>query len=136
MIVLIAVASLPEVICCCGLSYGLGGLFGHDTECQASAATRKVCSCCAKKCPPPVDQDSVSGDRGGGCKFYLATSAPMVDSRHIDVDLTILVVLFDSVPSSRVEADRDGPPVPSIAEFLATYPGVLSRCARLQSWQV
>jgi hypothetical protein len=136
MMVLVLLASLPEVVCCCGLSYGFGGLFGHDTKCQASAATKKACTCCAKKHLPSAEQDSVCGDRECGCKFYLATSAPMVDSRHIDVDLTMLFVLFDSGLSSSVEADRDGPLAQQIAELPATSSGALSRCARLQSWQV
>jgi hypothetical protein len=137
LILLIAVASLPEVVCCCGLSYGVGGLFGHDAKCQASAATKKACSCCAKKQLLPAEQDSVSSDRGCGCKFYLATSAPMVDSRHIDVDLTMLVVPFDSVLSLRVNADVNGPRMRLVAEPPVTScSGARSRCARLQSWQV
>jgi hypothetical protein len=131
MIVLALMASLPEVVCCCEVSWGHGGLLGSKALCRQpyAVATRCCCDSCGQG-----GQDSNCVDSGCDCKFSLVSPAPIAESRDVELDQPHLVdallppacVTAEArLASVDVEVDHTPPPLKSAR-----------RCAMLQTWRI
>ena len=135
-ILLVGGASLPEVVCCCNVSWGPGGLLGSGAECGEPGAR-----VAGPKCPrcrsnaaagEPTAMPQYTGKKCE-CRITLVTPAPMLVPVNIHVEQVgagecclqwhlPLVLVSNLSGTSGFE-----PPGDSLT------PG--ARCAVLQNWR-
>jgi hypothetical protein len=90
-ILLVGGASLPEVICCCNISWGPGGLLGNSNKCVmdcSSDATLGSC-CCHDSACESKDRSTLAECSGSHCEcsFSLASPPPMTGSYGASLDI-------------------------------------------------
>jgi hypothetical protein len=139
-ILLVLAASLPEVICCCDISWGPGGLLGNSRECLMDCCgeiTSEGSCCDDSECE--AKDEMVLADGSGSicnCSFSLVPPPPMTGSDAVSVDtgdaklLGVPSTFFDSQAPATIPGAEPLHSLP--APFILT-PG--SRCALLQSWR-
>src|SRR5688572_12678876 len=101
VIALVLLASLPEVFCCCDISWGPGGLFGSAALCKL-AAPAPDCSCCCDtaECPQVTDvpqsaEGNLCQDQKCQCRFSLVNPAPMVSSPSMECEHPTTMAVWD-----------------------------------------
>ena len=147
MIPLILLASVPEVFCCCNISWGPGGISGSPALCLTSGSCQSSdphCDCCCQTTheatgssvgtivsQATVDQCSQQTCR---CSFSLVSPDPIWRQSADELDLPVLAIDWTELlhfncaakqpPVSRDWSEPDG--------FVLT-PQL--RCALFQTWQ-
>jgi hypothetical protein len=133
MIVLALLASLPEVVCCCDVSWGPGGLLGGKALCQDACAAGQTC------CQQHSSHESQSkfGCQASDCDctFSIVSPAPITVTQSVEFDQLEVV---DAIPlpgcpsgapelltQARPAVDDAGPPLTPVR-----------RCAFLQTWLI
>jgi hypothetical protein len=153
MVVLMIVASLPEIVCCCGFSSGLGwlttGTRGTNAELAdgekavrpAADGARKPCCCCAKKASAANPRESSRGELAGGtrCKYHLASPNLLSEARQDSLDVAVSVAAAFVACDTAAVGVRDDAVAPLLARGCDdSVRGLdsLRLCARIQSWQI
>lgn len=129
---LLLLASVPEVRCCCDISWGAAGLFGSTAQCPERAAAPKPC-CCPQQEESGDSPSTGCQDGNCDCSFCLVNPQPIVCAQGAD-----------SAPARSVDAWS----LPSASLFFAENtaghgsaavrpPSLtpLERCAFLQTWR-
>lgn len=140
MAMLVVLASLPQLVCCCNLSWGPIGLLNRSTEVCQSMCSQSTCDCCCEHKKDQArrqttDEDATQPELSGKervCTFHLVSPLPMSPDQPVVV-LPLLAAAVSITPFVDVDP------------FDATR-GVLdesrnnlcltaaSRCALIQSW--
>jgi hypothetical protein len=134
MIVLVLMASLPELVCCCDVSWGPGGLLGAKAACKQKCSAKSHCCCDpgGSENGAPQHGAAVQGCR---CRFSRVSPAPVRVDRGCELDLapcgvTAWIGRQDDIPDSflstvgRIDA-RASHPLTSA-----------HHCALLQTWLI
>lgn len=134
--VLVLLGSLPQVTCCCHISWGPAGLFGGLVTCQEVAAAPKSC-CCCQATEGCEESTSSPTDADGKCRCTLSSviPAPMNGAKALHVeggsDLALAAPTLPAVTvgacgaASGSSAFHWRPPI--------TPP---ARCALFQTWRI
>jgi hypothetical protein len=130
---LVLLASLPEVVCCCDISWGPAGLLGQAACCEQQESPSASCCCCKPACEPAESTGLLTGgSKDCACRLSYLTPSPMNGSPAVAVefdlawtplDFICLPTTGDSLHGSRQHEEQHPPPLTS-----------LSRCALLQTW--
>ena len=131
MIALALMAALPELVCCCDVSWGPGGLLGSEALCQE---TRSGSSCCCcdlgdSQQDEPQDERAAESCR---CTFTAVSPAPITHDRDYDLDLSQCYAAVWS--ADLVAADE---PLSTTTRLAAPASPPLTsahRCALRQTW--
>ena len=136
LVALILLASVPEVRCCCDVSWGPAGLFGNSARCVPNSTAQPLPDCCCAH--EPEEKSSPPADGFGGqdchCRFTVVSPSAMSVGPSAD-----------SAKSPTMEAWSQASPsttldTPLIALDLAQQPDSAlmpsQRCALLQTWLV
>lgn len=139
-IALVLLASLPQVVCCCNVSWGPAGLLSRLADYpELPAATTSCCDCHAPTPPADASVPQQVCDKGH-CTYSAVDPLPMsvrvtVDRADADWD--------DAGHSEYLAAAPIGPANRASAGESATMDGLgcpvltpLSRCALLQTWRI
>src|SRR5687768_10903790 len=86
MIVLALMASLPEVVCCCDVSWGPGGLLGGKSLCQQRCTAAKSCCHEHARHEGPSEEECGSRDSDCDCTFSIVNPSPICVARNVDVE--------------------------------------------------
>jgi hypothetical protein len=133
LVALILLASVPEVRCCCDVSWGPAGLFGSSALCAPSSTAQPRCNCC----PQPEEQAPPEGGCGSGdcaCSFTWVSPPAMAAGPSVE-----------SVQAPTLKAWIHASPLTIAGIHLAHLDLVeqsdsalmpSQRCALLQTWLV
>jgi hypothetical protein len=131
MIMLALMASLPEVVCCCNVSWGPGGLLGGKALCQQRGVAAK--SCCHQHATH--DESSESNCQDCHCTFSIVSPAPITVPPSVELDqaqVAAAILLHgwscaapDLLAKIGPAVDDAGPPLTSVR-----------RCALRQTWLI
>jgi hypothetical protein len=133
---LLAVSSLPQLVCCCDVCWGPGGLFGNPRLCQGSGTIERApkCSCCepsGAQQGEPSGAEECSAERCN-CSFSLLRPPPINGPSGVETltlaSLTAPLSVFEAAPPSQSLAHQS---VDRSAYSLT--PG--QRCALYQTWR-
>jgi hypothetical protein len=132
MIVLALMASLPEVVCCCDVSWGPGGLLGGKSLCQERCSAAKTC--CSEHATREGQPKCDAAGSDCGCTFAIVTPAPISVAPSVELDQAQLVdaillgwtsAAVEILTGARPAVDDAAPPLTPVR-----------RCAFLQTWLI
>ena len=135
MIVLALLASLPEVVCCCDVSWGPGGLLGGKARCSERCEPVKSCCHQQDRHEDASDESCDYQDSKCRCSFTIISPAPISTTcgAELDQDLIFGAVLLptwaEHCLALQPETVRQ---IPDAAPPLASA----QRCAFLQTWLI
>ena len=134
---LVAVAVVPEVRCCCNLSWGPAGL-GHP-QCPMEAAAKPKCTCCCRKSEstslPAHGVAAVPAD-SCECQFHVVASAPQ-SLTSIDLGQVLAADFVDHFESwCLIFTSHDCCPEYSPTAITTQTDTALEMRAVLSSWQI
>ncbi len=135
LIALILLASVPEVRCCCDVSWGPAGLFGNRARCVAHTSSQPVCDCCHRERQdesPPADG---FGSQDCPCRFTVVNPSAMAAGPSADSAQAPILEAWNqaSTASSFVGANL------AARDFVERPCSALTpvkRCALFQTWLV
>lgn len=136
MILLVLMASLPQVVCCCNVSWGPIGIFGGESLCKASGTAQ--CCCCQHESPARSEKCSRTTQWTAekcDCTFHLASPNPITVDQPVSVCMTVpaaqpTLLVADTMQSSQYTLDTRS------AEAGRQFLTAVSRCAFMQSWSI
>jgi hypothetical protein len=138
MMVLVLLASLPEVVCCCNVSWGPLGFLSSTSASKRDCSSSKSCCCCRKAAQEQTAHGGASLERGPetcSCTFHLSRPRPMsADSQPVAVMDVGAMDLCNAVPPI-TDLDFGGirvEPTSAASRHLTAA----SRCALIQSWRI
>jgi len=132
MILLVLLASLPQLLCCCNVSWGASGLFGRPSLCGGHEVRPQHCCCCK-----PAENDLASTAQRETeecrCTFSVVNPPPMAGHEKPALEIGFFVPLTVSFASITSVVDHSTLPVRCDG-----WPPSLSppdRCALFQIWR-
>lgn len=133
MIVLALMASLPEVVCCCDVSWGPGGLLGGKALCRERCSAAK--GCCQQHANHEGQPECDCPDSDCDCTFSVITPAPIAVAQSVELNQAEVVdaILLPGWTSDAAEVLTDARPTVDDAVPPLTPVG---RCAFLQTWLI
>ena len=131
-----AVGSLPDVICCCNISFGPAGLLSA-AECKGPGAqvppAGHQCSCCRKKSTRKNDEGVKVVSRGRtNCRFHLESNPEGIRASAESVVPPIAVLDFGLATPPVVLAE----PTALVSDFVILPPQGNRGCALRQVWLI
>jgi hypothetical protein len=133
LVVLILLASVPEVRCCCDVSWGPAGLVGNRALCSANLNSQPHSDCCCvheqEKSAPPGDG---CRDEDCDCQFTVVCPAPMAVGSHSDAVPAPCREVWNQVSPSLILGPRFVSR--NVDEQPDSVPRPAERCALLQRW--
>ncbi|MBC7853921.1 MAG: hypothetical protein IAF94_10825 [Pirellulaceae bacterium] len=135
LILLILLASVPEVRCCCDVSWGPAGINGNSALCCAISNPQPHADCC---CSPEREEgvppaDGCKGEDCDGC-LTVIYPAPMAAGPNMESVATPFAEAWSLASSATIVA----PPL-AASGLVETPDSVLmpaQRCALFQTWLV
>ena len=134
-ILLVAGASLPDVVCCCNVSWGPGGLLGKSGQCEegccaASSQQRSGCEQEEQESQPSnVPECSAKHCH---CTFSLVAPRPMAGSQTVHLEQSPAVLPIAGACRLGAISVTANQTFIELAGFSLTP---RERCALLQTWQ-
>jgi len=85
LIALILLASVPEVRCCCDVSWGPAGLFGSSSFCAPNSTAQPECGCCcASKPEEQAPPENGCGSEDCDCSFTWVSPSAMAAGPSVE----------------------------------------------------
>lgn len=135
LIGLILLASVPEVRCCCDVSWGPAGLFGNRALCAPNSSSQPLPDCCCSHVP---EESSPPADGFGGqdchCRFTVVSPSAMAAGPSADSARAPTLEAWSQASPSTILGMQH------VALDLVEQPDSVlmpsQRCALLQTWLV
>lgn len=134
-IALVLLATLPEVICCCDISWGPGGLVGNAVPCREMAKSARSCCCCPNEQRDEGDCPLENSEESSPCTFSCVSPPPMNHSEVVDGDHALTLLYFRTTYFVRL-TDAGQPAPISHLDWRPPAPAPGAHCALLQIWRI